>query len=226
MREDFRISIENFEGPLELLLYLVRKKEVDIYDIPILEIVREYQEWVRLMERLNLDRAGEFSSMLATLMVIKSKMLLYEELEEGNEEDPRRELQEKLATYAKFLKGEEFLEKRYAVASRMFSRPWIEPPLRQDFPPEIFRELKLLMFRKKEKVQVPSPGIWNLENIRKEITSLLKKFRRFGFLSHFREKGWKNLMGAFFVLLDMAKEGRLRITQPEPFGEIWVKRRG
>lgn len=225
MKEDFRISVENFEGPLELLLYLVRKKEVDVYDIPILEIVREYQEWVRFFKKINLDRAGEFSSMLATLMMIKSKMLLYEEIDDVAD-DPRKELKERLANYARFLKCEKFLEKRYEIASRMFSRPWIETPLRQNFPPEIFLELKRLMIKRKKRIDLPSPGIWNIENMRREIKKLLRRFKKFGFISHFKRKGWKNLVGAFFILLDMAKEGKLRIDQFEPFGEIWVRRKG
>jgi len=114
----YNVKLKIFEGPLDLLLYLIQKHEIDIYDIPIALITREYLDYLDLMKTLNLDMAGEFLVMAATLTQIKSKLLLPpEEVEEENEEgmDPRRELVERLLEYKKYkeasleLKGQENL---------------------------------------------------------------------------------------------------------------------
>ncbi len=105
LQEDYRIHLEVFEGPLDLLLYLIKKEEVDIYNIPIEKIATQYMEYLNLMKMLDLNIAGEFLVMAATLMMIKSRMLLpvdeRPELEE-EEEDPRWELVKQLVEYKKF----------------------------------------------------------------------------------------------------------------------------
>ena len=92
---DYRVELENFAGPLDLLLHLIKKEELDIHDIPISRILEQYMHYMGLMKELDLDDAGEFLVMAATLMVIKSKMLLPTELAEDEDEefeDPRLEL--------------------------------------------------------------------------------------------------------------------------------------
>src|SRR5262245_50665664 len=107
MESDYKVKLEVFEGPLDLLLYLIKKEEVDIYDIPIERITNQYMQYLSLMQLLNLEVAGEFLVMAATLMYIKSRMLLPvdqqvtdTEAEEG--EDPRWELIRQLVEYKKF----------------------------------------------------------------------------------------------------------------------------
>jgi segregation and condensation protein A len=107
MESDYKAKLEVFEGPLDLLLYLIKKEEVDVFDIPIERITNQYMEYLALMKLLNLEMAGEFVVMAATLMYIKSRMLLPEdqqvtdtEAEEG--EDPRWELIRQLVEYKKF----------------------------------------------------------------------------------------------------------------------------
>ena len=94
--EEYKVSLEVFEGPLDLLLYLIKKDEVDIYDIPIGRITTQYMEYLELMKILNLEIAGDFIVMAATLMVIKSRLLLPDEdrgpVEEDDEDDPRWDL--------------------------------------------------------------------------------------------------------------------------------------
>src|ERR1035438_10436003 len=107
MEADYKVKLEVFEGPLDLLLYLIKKEEVDIYDIPIERITNQYMEYLTLMQMLNLEVAGEFLVMAATLMYIKSRMLLPVDLQvadaEGGEgEDPRWELIRPLVEYKKF----------------------------------------------------------------------------------------------------------------------------
>src|SRR3989338_1696903 len=101
----YRIKLEIFEGPLDLLLYLVKKDHLNIYDIPISKVTEQYLQYLNLMQLLNLNIAGEFLVMVATLMQIKSKMLLpAEESQEiqAEQEDPRAELVKRLLEYEKF----------------------------------------------------------------------------------------------------------------------------
>lgn len=105
-QEEYKVQLEVFEGPLDLLLYLIKKDELDIYDIPIERITKQYMQYLDLMRMLDLNIAGEFIVMAATLMMIKSRMLLppeeRAELEEEEEEDPRWDLIRQLVEYKKF----------------------------------------------------------------------------------------------------------------------------
>jgi segregation and condensation protein A len=127
MEADYKVKLEVFEGPLDLLLYLIRKEEVDIYDIPIERITNQYMEYLSLMQMLNLEVAGEFLVMAATLMYIKSRMLLPadqqvtdNEAEEG--EDPRWELIRQLIEYKKFKDAALQLGRREDEQSNIFAR--------------------------------------------------------------------------------------------------------
>ena len=127
MEADYKVKLEVFEGPLDLLLYLIKKEEVDIYDIPIERITNQYMEYLTLMKLLNLEVAGEFLVMAATLMYIKSRMLLPvdqqitdSEAEEG--EDPRWELIRQLVEYKKFKDAALQLGKREEEQSNIFVR--------------------------------------------------------------------------------------------------------
>ena len=108
LAEDYKVNLEIFEGPLDLLLYLIRREELEIYDIPIGRITEQYMQYLDLMRQLNLDVAGEFIVMAATLMVIKSRMMLpvdRRQTDEGTDEewvDPRLDLVRQLIEYKKF----------------------------------------------------------------------------------------------------------------------------
>ena len=99
---NYRVKLENFEGPLDLLLFFIKRDELDIYDIPIARITQEYLEYLHLMSTLDLEVAGEFIVMAATLMQIKVKMLLPRQENEDLEEDPRAELVRRLIEYKRF----------------------------------------------------------------------------------------------------------------------------
>ena len=124
---DYKVKLEVFEGPLDLLLYLIKKEEVDIYDIPIERITTQYMEYLSLMKLLNLEVAGEFLVMAATLMYIKSRMLLPADQQvtdaEGEEgEDPRWELIRQLVEYKKFKDAALQLGRREEEQSHLFPR--------------------------------------------------------------------------------------------------------
>ena len=120
------IKLQNFEGPFDLLFHLIEKNEVDIYDIPIADITNQYLEYIYEMESLDLEVASEFIVMAATLLQIKSKMLLpkqkrdLDELAADDDEDPRAELVEKLIEYKKYKEVSNVLQKREDVYSKLF----------------------------------------------------------------------------------------------------------
>lgn len=121
----YKIKLEIFEGPLDLLLYLVKKDHLNIYDIPIAQVTEQYLQYLNLMQLLDLNIAGEFLVMAATLMQIKSKMLLpvEESTKIEEEEDPRQELVKRLLEYEKFKEIAQVLRKRESGQQEVFKRP-------------------------------------------------------------------------------------------------------
>ena len=126
-------KLEKFEGPLDLLLHLIEKNKVNIYDIPIAEITDQYMEYVRQMDEENLDVVSEFLVMAATLLDIKARMLLPKEVnEEGEEEDPRAELVMRLLEYKKYRLMSEELKDMESGADRVFYKdPTIPPEVKE-----------------------------------------------------------------------------------------------
>ena len=133
------ISLPRFEGPLDLLLALVRKNEVEITDIPIAEITRQYLEYLHQARELNIDLGADFVYFAALLIHIKSRSLLPADPEiAGREPDPREALVRQLMDHDQLLQGAEFLKQKLEIAEATWSRPSIEefPPLPQDNFPE------------------------------------------------------------------------------------------
>jgi segregation and condensation protein A len=123
------VKLEAYEGPLDLLLDLIRKQKINIYDIPIATITRQYLDYLRLMKELNIDVAGEFVLMAATLIYIKSRMLLPPDpaaTEEEQEEDPRTELVQRLLEHEQFKNAAEMLRSKQTVEEATWSRPGID----------------------------------------------------------------------------------------------------
>jgi len=131
---NYKIKLEIFEGPLDLLLYLVKKDHLNIYDIPIAKVTEQYVQYINLMQMLDLNIAGEFLVMAATLLQIKSKMLL--PAEEGvsaqEEEDPREELVKRLLEYEKFKEIAEDLRQKETDMREVFKRP--KPEIKEEVP--------------------------------------------------------------------------------------------
>jgi segregation and condensation protein A len=125
LQDDYKVQLEIFEGPLDLLLYLIKKDEVDIYNIPIEKITKQYMEYLSTMKLLDLSIAGEFIVMAATLMMIKSRMLLPVEERpemEAEEDDPRWELVRQLVEYKKFKEAAFHLQQREYLQENVFGR--------------------------------------------------------------------------------------------------------
>ncbi|MCK9432563.1 MAG: segregation/condensation protein A [Candidatus Omnitrophica bacterium] len=127
---NYKVRLDMFEGPLDLLLYLVKKDHLNIYDIPIAKVTQQYLEYINLMQLLDLNIVGEFLVMAATLMQIKSKMLLpaEEAAPEEEQEDPRAELVKRLLEYEKFKQVADNLKEREIRQQDVFKRPKTEVP--------------------------------------------------------------------------------------------------
>ncbi len=121
--DDNRVDLAVFHGPLDLLLYLIRKEEVDIYDIPIAKITRQYLKYIELMTTLNLEMAGEFILMAATLIRIKTRMLLPRGESDADEPDPREELIWALIEYKKYKEAGEILREKALLEERNYIPP-------------------------------------------------------------------------------------------------------
>ena len=139
----YEIKLDIFEGPLDLLLYLIKKNEIDIYDIPIALITKQYLEYIEVLRSLNLDLAGEFLVLASTLIHIKSRMLLPIEADEEmeDEEDPRAELVKQLLEYQAFKEAALQLDSRPVLERDVFKRAC---PLEMSDPPEdleVFEEM-------------------------------------------------------------------------------------
>src|SRR5579864_2156706 len=123
--EDYPVHLQNFEGPLDLLLHLIKKNEVNVYDIPIALITQQYLDYLELMTEMNLDIAGEFLVMAATLIHVKSRMLLPrpDPTQDDPEEDPREALMRRLLEHQKFKAAAELLHEREIQRSAQWVRP-------------------------------------------------------------------------------------------------------
>ena len=124
----YRVKLDAFEGPFDLLLFLIRKHEVDIYDIPIHDITRQFQEYIELLKMLDLEVAGEFIEMVAILMNIKARMLLPRPLGMSDDEyeDPRTELVERLIEYQRFKEVAEDMHEIEAKQRKIFGRKYFQ----------------------------------------------------------------------------------------------------
>src|SRR5436190_17973012 len=146
-RDSYRVKLQNFEGPLDLLLYLIKKDEIDIYDIPIAHITEQYLNYLGLMEQLDIAVAGDFLVVASTLIYIKSKMLLPPDPtlagEEDLNEDPRAELVEQLLEYQKFKAAANMLHSRGDIEAACYTRAPLETD--QNNPEESATVIDLLL---------------------------------------------------------------------------------
>lgn len=237
---NYKIRLEMFEGPLDLLLYLVKKDHLNIYDIPIAKVTQQYLEYINLMQLLDLNIVGEFLVMAATLMQIKSKMLLPAEelavLEE--EEDPRAELIKRLLEYEKFKQIAENLKQREISQQEIFKRPKMETPAQvnalekpedkyfeasifdlinafsqalKDIPREVFYEVIKDQYTVEQKVH----DILHLLLVETEI-KLSELFSK--------SKGKMEIIVIFLAILELAKMKEITARQDVEFEDIIIAR--
>ncbi len=235
----YKIKLDFFQGPLDLLLFLIKRDKIDIYDIPIADITRQYIEYIELMKLLDLEVAGEFLVMAATLMHIKSKMMLPEDPEADPEEaeaDPREELVKRLLEYKKFKDAAEQLSLMHERHRGMFMREgeggkalvmsqdgenFFEASLfdlinafrkvLKDAPRETFHKVIRNQFTVSDKIH--------------EIYHLLAEKPRMLFSDLFRKASGKDeIIATFLAVLELMKMREILAVQSDLFGEIEVIR--
>jgi segregation and condensation protein A len=230
-----RVQLEIFEGPLDLLLHLIKKNQVSITDIPIAAITEQYLATLELMQSLNLDVAGEFLVMAATLIHIKSRMLLPAGDDEADDDegvDPRDELVRRLLEYQRFKEAADQLERREILSRDVFVRTGVPT---EGSPPAAFRELsvfELLAALGRVLERLPSDDDVHevtLEKItvREKMTLLLDTLRSSGkvlFESLFSEvKSRMEVVVTFLAMLELVKGRAVRIFQEEATGPIIIE---
>jgi segregation and condensation protein A len=231
----YKVKLEMFEGPLDLLFYLIKKDELNINDIPISAITEQYLQYIELMRMLDLDIAGEFLVMAATLMHIKSKMLLPpdEKEAEQEEEDPRAELVRKLLEYRKFKEAAEQLKGREIKQKEIFPNPGVKEPALDDeglyFEANIFDLLsafsKVLKAIPKNKFyEVVKDEVTVSEKIH-EIFHILVKNPVIYFLDLFKTTTSKiHIIATFLALLELIRMKEVIIKQDKIFSDIQIVR--
>ena len=230
----YNVKLDVFEGPLDLLLFFIKRDEINIYDIPISHITNEYLEYLELMKSMNLHLAGEFILMASLLIRIKVQMLLpRKEVDETVDvEDPRTELVEMLLEYKKYKDISNFLRKLetdqlklHQVNSFLDSVEW---------DPEIFlSDVNLLdmgIAFKKLLINLPKPSYYEIEtykiNINQQIQFINSMFLnrkriRFSELAQ-RLKNRIEVLITFLAILEMIKNQELRVSQKIVFGDFWL----
>ena len=231
----YKVKLEIFEGPLDLLLYLIKKEELNIYDIPITRITEPYLEYLALIEELDLDVAGEFIVMAATLMHIKSKMLLPPDPEgiETDEVDPRAELVKRLLAYKAFKEAAERLRGMEFERAKIFTRMDVEPEV-DDSDLSLVDVSLFELLNAFAKVLRGIPQDTSHEVINDEFTVAEKVHQIFHLLAkrtivHFSElfKSAKNkteVITTFLALLELVRLREVRIRQDAHFGDIEISR--
>ena len=230
--DQYKVKIEVFEGPLDLLLYLIRKEEVSIYDIPIARITEQYLDYLRAMQELDIGVAGEFLVMAATLIYIKSQMLLPRDPDAPpDQEDPRNELVYQLLEHQKFKAAANVLYQRRTIEAAAFTRgatesdkdnPEVAATVFQLF--EIFREVLNRQMAITE-IEIAREEMTMAEKL-VEIKALVAKLGKVHAREIFeRARSRRELVLIFLAVLELVKELVIRLKQSETFGEIILIRR-
>lgn len=237
---DYPVKLENFEGPLDLLLYLIKKNEVNIYDIPIVTITAQYLEYLELMQELNLDVAGEFLVMAATLIHIKSRMLVprleSETDDEEDAEDPRDALVRRLIEHQRFKAAAELLHERETVRSAQWARPdgrvadIAGEPFERELEVDLFSLLQAfqaVLVRARERPPMPLPeGGISIETRIDQLLARLSVTEACGFEELFADaSSRRDLITTFLALLEMIRLQLIRVFQSGAFAPIRVYKR-
>lgn len=239
MSTQLQFSLEQYEGPLDLLLDLIRKQEINIYDIPIARITAQYIEYMQRARELDIELSSEFVYMAATLIHIKSKMLLPQDPELEKllpEEDPRQELVERLIEHERFKNAAEMLQQKRLIEEAVWSNPQIEQYLAEDEGPalavtifDLVKTLQSVLERTKNRptyevgqddVSVPDMMELLRQQLKRasgqELLSATQLFER--------QRSARAMICLFLAILELVKRQAVELMQGEAFGEIGLKR--
>ena len=239
MAEDssgYRVRLDIFEGPLDLLLFLIKQQEIDIYDIPIATITKQYLDYVEMMQLLDLEVAGEYLVMAATLLHIKSRMLLPQEVEdeELELEDPRQELVRKLLEYQQFKEVAASLSEREESQREVF---WRSLPAEEEGEETVEPVQRITLFQLLEAFRQalqrsPEPSLYAIERATLSVEARIEEI--LDQLSREDKVLFWDLLGpgptrafvvvTFVALLEMMRRRRIVVRQTHLFGDIWICR--
>ena len=232
-KKDYQVNLSVFNGPLDLLLYLIKKEEVDIYDIPIAKITKQYLTYIDLLNTLNLEVAGEFILMAATLIRIKTKLLLPRDPDNPDEVDPRDELISALIEYKKFKEAGDILKEKAIKEEQYYipTSPVEKIEGRVDMEPvttlfDLMEAFKDVLTQKRDEIfhEVEAENI----SIEERITYVMKYLRAHEFATFqelFTDVPRKIVaVVTFIALLELARSRRIAIYQSLPFAEVRVYR--
>jgi segregation and condensation protein A len=226
--DDLKILLGEFEGPLDLLLHLIRQEQVSIYDIPVARITDEYLRYLRVMLEMDIAVAGDFLVMAATLIELKTKMLLPRDplAEQEEEEDPRADLINQLLEYQKYKAAAEMLWSRATVERAVFKRAELETDKNN---PEVavglfdlLKVFQVILARHKEEVMLEIEReeismAEMLERLRNMVMSASELNLRLFFE---RAKSRRELVLAFLSVLELVRTTEIKLFQSETFGDI------
>ena len=234
---DYRIKLPVFEGPLDLLLFLIKKNEIDVYDIPIVSVTRQYIDVLHSMQQLDLEIAGEFFVMAATLMEIKSRMLLprgqaaVDPNAEEDEMDPRWELVHQLLQYKKFKEAAAKLDELAVFQRDLLARHVSElaaaesdRPLKNVDRIELWNAFNIVLRRLAEKLvvgQIQDEQVTVADKM-EEILGFIQTRKKFVFTDLFegQEVTVRLLVATFIAVLELTRLGKLRVRQNDAFTDI------
>ncbi|MBN1474797.1 MAG: segregation/condensation protein A [Syntrophaceae bacterium] len=233
---DYAIKLDIFEGPLDLLLYLIKKNEIDIYNIPVSLIAEQYLQYLKMIKSLNLDLAGEYLVMASTLIHIKSRMLLPEPEEpEEEEEDPRAELVRQLLEYKAFKEAAENLSQRPLLERDVFTRAAFSPEEIEKALPDEDELIEVSIFElieafhklvsridKKELMEIDMEKL-SVTDIINEIMDRLSLEKNLTFDEFLGEiKSRRRIVYTFLALLELIKLRMIKAYQASAFGVIRI----
>lgn len=235
------VKLDTFEGPLDLLLYLIRKEEMDVQNIEIAKITEQYLEFINTMRTLDVDLASEFIVMAATLIYIKSKMLLpktQEEMSEEEGQDPREELIRRLMEYQQFKMAAEELDKKPLLNEDLFKVHLFAEPIEQDFNPkeglievgvyELALAFQDILIKSQKKFHVIDTEEYSIEAKILEMVSYLeqKMNEQVDFKDFFQGSGApsrKEIVITFLAILELTRLGYIKLFQSGFEKGIYVK---
>ena len=230
------ITLPEFEGPLDLLLYLIRKEELDIYDIPISYVTRQYIKYLDLMRELDLEIAGEYLYIASVLINIKSRMLLPKpEKDSEYDIDPREELTGLLIEYKQFKNAGEYL--RIKLKKEQLHYPMSNSIIPQSNPVtisipidiiELMRSAWDMLKSYNRVIEIPPRDEVDIVERMNFIRHRLEAKERINFIELFDRQPINGLtfVGTFFALLELIRKRNIRVRQRNPFGNIWIYRAG
>jgi segregation and condensation protein A len=232
----YQVRLEHYEGPLDLLLDLIRRQQINIHDIPIAQITSQYLEYLRRMEELNIELSADFLYMAATLIYIKSKMLLPAEPHAPDApppEDPRAELVRQLLEHEKFKSAAQMLYERQQLESHVWSRP--DRSLYEGEPEEgelvvslvdLVRVFQRVIERRREPpvLELPEEDI-TTEEMARQLRQALLATEALDLEEFFQNcPGRRAMVAAFLAVLELVRLGAVIVTQERPFDRIVLRK--